>query len=870
MEFDITHMMMMLVIQLGIILFAARFGNILFEKLKLPGVLGELSAGILIGPYLLGGIPFYGFEHGLFPLFSEGFAISPELYGICTVASIVLLFMVGLETDIRLFMRYSIAGSLVGIGGVAVSFMLGNFASVILLRTLFGISADFFTPACLILGVISTATSVGITARVLSKRRKLDSPEGVTILAGAVVDDVLGIILLAISLGIISASSDSGSIDWAHIGIIAVKAVGIWLSATVVGLMASQRIGILLKWFKDKSCIAVMALGLALILAGLFEEAKLAMIIGAYVMGLSLARADISYVIREKLGPIHAFLVPVFFAVMGMMVNLRLLCSVDVMLFGLAFTVVGVVAKIVGCGIPSLFCNFNPLGAIRIGCGMLPRGEVTLIIAGVGLSSGYISSEIFGAVVLMTLVTTLIAPVALVKLFNNPKSGLRKPVSAPEQTRLTFNFPSDQTAELLQRKLLGMFEREGFFVHLLNRREDLFQLRKDAVVVNVRRATADIVFECKKSDVSLVNTAMLEVIAELEQLLNELKKPVDRQAIRRNIQDDNSSGKAHSKQLAKHLSIKVLKPIIEGSSKEDAIDELLALLKKAGRIKDVEDARKAVMAREESMSTGMQYGVAIPHGRTDAVKGLVCAVGIKPGGVDFSAIDGEPSDIIVLTLSPKTTAAPHVQFMSMISQALNVKGREALRACEKPKEMYKVLAGRMSSSELEALIERKSVIDMSKVDQGKASSMSQYINSESIVVDLAGSTKADIIQELLSLLAKQGVIKNVKRARADLMAREKQMSSGLAHGVAIPHARSDAVDGLVCAVGLKKSGVDFGALDGKPSRIIVLTLSPNDVPAPHVQFMAMISRALNEEGRARVLDASSKEDVLKTLLSTGV
>jgi Kef-type K+ transport system membrane component KefB len=133
MEFDITHKMMMLVIQLGVILFAARLGNILFEKLKLPGVLGELSAGILIGPYLLGGISFHGFEHGLFPLFSESFAISPELYGICTVASIVLLFMVGLETDIRLFMRYSIAGSLVGIGGVTVSFLLGNFASVILL-----------------------------------------------------------------------------------------------------------------------------------------------------------------------------------------------------------------------------------------------------------------------------------------------------------------------------------------------------------------------------------------------------------------------------------------------------------------------------------------------------------------------------------------------------------------------------------------------------------------------------------------------------------------------------------------------------------------------------------------------------------------
>ncbi|OVE74994.1 hypothetical protein BVX97_06030 [bacterium E08(2017)] len=861
--------MMMLAIQLGVIIFAARLGSILFEKMKLPGVLGELCSGILIGPYLLGGIPMIGLEHGLFPVFLEGQPIWPELYGITVVASIVLLFMVGLETDIRLFMRYSLAGSMVGIGGVTVSFLMGNLGAVFLLRTLFHQDANFFTPACLLLGVISTATSVGITARVLSKKDKLDSPEGVTILAGAVVDDVLGIIMLAICLGVISSSQESGNINWGNIGIIAAKAVGIWLTATIVGLAASQRISILLKWFKDKSLIAVMALGLALILAGLFEEAKLAMIIGAYVMGLALARADINYVIREKIDPIHAFLVPVFFCVMGMMVNVKLLLSAEVIMFGLAFTMIGITAKVIGCAVPALFCNFSSIGALRVGCGMLPRGEVTLIIAGVGLANGYVSSELFGSVVFMTLFTTIVAPIVLVKLFDNPAEGLRKPVSAPEHASLLFSFPSSQTADLLLRRLLGMFEAEGFFVHLLNRELNLFQLRKDAVVINVSQIDGDLHFECQKADASLVNTAMLEVIAELEQILNELKKPIDRQAIRKNIQSDESAGKTHYKELAKYISVKSLVPCLVGQTKEEIIDELLATLRKAGKLKDIEDARNAVMAREESMSTGMQYGVAIPHGRTDAVKNLVCAVGIKTGGVDFAAIDGNPSDIIVLTLSPKSAAAPHVQFMSMISHVLNERGRTALRSCQKAKEMHDVITGRLNAQEVAALIERKTVIDMSKVEQEKAASLSQYLIPELICPDLKGGTKTEVIQELLNLLDERKLINNMRRARADIMNREKQMSSGMAHGVAIPHARTDAVSSLVCAVGVKRDGLDFGSLDGEPARIIVLTLSPKDTAAPHVRFMAMISRALNDNGRAMVLEAREPGEIMTALLSCG-
>ena len=697
----IMHRMMLLALQLGVILFMARLGNIFFEKIKMPGVLGELIAGVLIGPYLLGAVPLPGFPHGLFPLFSLEFPVSPELYGICTIASIVLLFMIGLETDIKLFLRYSLAGSLVGIGGVITSFVLGDIMTMIFSKMLFGVSLGFFAPPCLFLGIISTATSVGISARILSEERMLDSPEGVTILAGAVVDDVLGIILLAIGLGVISASEASGNINWAHIGIIAVKAVGIWLAAMVIGLIASQKISVLLKWFRDRSSIAIMAFGFALILAGLFEEAGLAMIIGAYVMGLSLSKTDINRVIREKMNPIYALFVPVFFTVMGMLVDIRLLASREVLLFGALYTVVIDIAKIIGCGFPSLFCNFNMRGALRIGFGMLPRGEVTLIIAGIGLAAGVLHPEIFGVVILMTLITALIAPPSLVALIKNPASGLRKPVAIEKGPLVSFNFPSFQTANLLVTKLLAVFESEGFFVHSLDRIERIYQLRKDEVVINFQHKGTDIVFDCSKAEIPFVNTAMYEVLAELEQTVNELKKPVDRAAIGRKLQEylpETFRGTA----LAGYLSKNLLEPKLKGKNKYEIIDELLNILDQNGLIRNMNDARNAVLTREEGMSTGMQFGIAIPHGRTDAVDQLICAVGIKPESVDFKSIDGKPSKIIILTLSPKKASAPHMQFMSMISQALNEKGRKALLACKTPEEMFNVLTKSKTTTKVTA------------------------------------------------------------------------------------------------------------------------------------------------------------------------
>lgn len=696
---DLTSRMMILVIQLGVILFAARIGNLLFEKLKLPGVLGELCAGMLIGPSLLGGVPipgFHGFENGLFhvseAIRSGSAPVSPELYGICTVASIVLLFLVGIETDLQLFVRFALAGGVVGLGGVIASFTLGDLMGVWLLPSIMEGTFTPFHPACIFLGVMSTATSVSITARILSERKKLDSPEGVTILAGAVIDDVLGIVMLAVGLGVIGAGGSGGGLDWGSIGLIAGKSVGIWLGATAAGILVARHISGALKFFGGKSEIAIMALGLALIVSGLFEEAKLAMIIGSYVMGLSLSRTDISHVVRESLHPLFLFMVPVFFTVMGMMVDLPMLLSPKILVFGLLYTVVAILSKLLGCGLPTLLCGFNLRGALRIGIGMVPRGEVALIVAGIGLSSGYLSMEVFGVAILMTLLTTVLPPPLLVKVFSSGKPGVSAAApKSPPLPVLTYSFPSAEASALVLNQLLDGFRREGFYVHGLEVGE-LYQVRKDTMIINVSRHQNEIRSECDENEIPFMRTAMTEVVVEFEQTLRELRRPMNVEDIVRPTHDDPRSQR--NERLVRYLRPEAMIPVLAGSTKDEVIAELVGRLGSIGLVSDVPAALATVMKREAAMSTGLRHGIACPHGRTDTVSGLMVAVGLKPEGLPFESFDGEPARIITLVLSPTEVIAPYMEFMAMMQSVLDEEGRAALLRCSTPAEMYAQLTSR--------------------------------------------------------------------------------------------------------------------------------------------------------------------------------
>ncbi len=692
-EVEITHRMMFLVIQLGVILFATRIGSIIFEKIHMPAVLGELVAGMIIGPYALGRTPIIGFPHGIFPLYGD-FPISPELYALSAVAAVVLLFMVGLETDLSLLLRYSFAGIIVGIGGVVASFVLGALTLVYFSPMLLGTQLSFFSPISLFGGIVATATSVGITARILSEKRKLDSPEGVTILSAAVIDDVIGIILLAVVMGIVASTKKHGQVDWMHILLISARAVIVWLVATVIGLLGARKISFLLKLFRQRTAIAIMALGLALILSGLFEQVGLAMIIGAYVMGLTLSNTDIKHAVRERLDDIYEFLVPVFFCVTGMQLNVVSLLSPKLLIFAGVYAVVGIISKVVGCGLPALLANFNLRGALRVGFGMAPRGEVGLIIAGIALATGLITHDLFAAMVIMVAVNTLIAPPALVLLFRSHKPGVRHPEKlAPSgQIKLSFDFPSHQMTDFFVGKLREIFESEGFFVHNISRSQRLYECRKDEIVFDFQCPGTNLTFTCHQADVPFIKTAMFEAFAAFENTITQLRKPLDANAIGSLI-GEKPTQVAKGISLRDYITPKLIKSNLEGTTKEQIIAELVDLLVENGllRKKDASEAIKAVLEREESMSTGMQYGIAIPHGKTDVVDDLVCAVGIKKEGIDFKAMDGQPSKIFFLTLSPTNKPAPHVHFMATISQVLDKEGREKILKCKTEEDIYKVL-----------------------------------------------------------------------------------------------------------------------------------------------------------------------------------
>ncbi|MSQ22910.1 MAG: cation:proton antiporter [Dehalococcoidia bacterium] len=428
MEQTVTEIAVRLVYQLAFILLASKLGGELCVRfLKIPSVLGELGAGILIGPFALGGVAMAGFGP-IFPMpdagaaGSTGIPISPELYSFSQAAAIVLLFTAGLDTNLKQFLKYAGPALLIATGGVLLPFFLGAWATV-----LFGFAQGFGDPRALFMGAVLTATSVGITARVLNDLRQLDSSEGVTVIAAAVVDDVLGILVLTVVVGI----SASGSVSLAQIGFIGAKALGFWVALTGAGILLSKPLSRLLESFRVPGAGISLSLALAFLAAGLAQSVGLAMIIGAYSIGLALSSTSLARKLQEQMAGVYHAYVPVFFVVMGMLVDIS--AVEGSLVFALVVTSLAIVGKLFGCGLPALATGFNFLGASRVGIGMLPRGEVALIIAGIGLAYGVIDADLFGVAILMTVATTFMSPILLVPLFRRGGSGRRREeVQAPE------------------------------------------------------------------------------------------------------------------------------------------------------------------------------------------------------------------------------------------------------------------------------------------------------------------------------------------------------------------------------------------------------------------------------------------------------
>ncbi len=418
-----TEIYFKFILTFGLVLLAAAIGGRIAERyLKQPAVVGELLAGIIISPFALGGLlndPIilnFATINGQFVdsgVTLHGFA---PMEIISQIAVIALLFIAGLETDVKSFLSHGFTGALVAIGGVILPFTFGYFAAMYFFP-------DIGMVGWLFIGAVLTATSIGITVRILMDMGRFNSKEGMIILVAAVIDDIIGLVILSVVVSIANTGEFSalGSVMTGLIGF------AVWLALLAIGVFGHKFISrFILGPFKKSGIMPIMALIVALLISFLVTLVGLHPVIGAYAAGLMVASTVERKEILQGARPVMLFLAPFFFAYLGMQVDLRLIWAV--ILPALALIALAIISKIAGCYVPArLAGKLSHTGSMIVGVGMVPRGEVGLIIAGAGLITGAISREIFGIAVAVSIMTVLIVPTMLKPLF-------RRSVTAPKKT----------------------------------------------------------------------------------------------------------------------------------------------------------------------------------------------------------------------------------------------------------------------------------------------------------------------------------------------------------------------------------------------------------------------------------------------------
>jgi len=393
---------------IAVMLVIAKLGSELFERMGQPAVLGELLAGIVLGNLVI-----FGFTAAE-PLKTNG-----TIAALAEIGVIILLFEVGLESDLKEMVEVGWSSLLVAVVGIVAPFLLG-----------WGVSAYFIpeeaTLAHVFIGATLCATSVGITARVFKDLGKLTTREARIILGAAVIDDVLGLLILAVVAGAIKASAGGTSLKLFDVAMIAIKALVFLILAILVGHSLMPRLLRGAGRLESRGVLLTLAIAFCFLLAWAASTVGLAPIVGAFAAGLILD--EVHYQPREGrverdlndlLQPVSTVLVPVFFVLMGLKVDLRLFARIDILGFALVLTL----AAIVGKQVCALGVVERGLDRMTIGLGMIPRGEVGLIFAGIGatlmlptstgVTEPVINSGTFSAVIIMVIVTTLITPLAL-------------------------------------------------------------------------------------------------------------------------------------------------------------------------------------------------------------------------------------------------------------------------------------------------------------------------------------------------------------------------------------------------------------------------------------------------------------------------
>ncbi len=381
-----------------IIVFAKIFG-LLARRVKAPQVVGEIIAGLLIGPSVLHFVDQSQFINQM-----------------AEIGVILLMFSAGLETDLKDLMRTGFKALLIAMAGVAVPLIGGT----LLYMGFYGFSAagtqEFYT--ALFVGVILTATSVSITVQTLREIGKLKGEIGQTIMSAAIIDDVIGIIVLTFVIGFKNPESNPGRVI--------LNTILFFVAAILIGWVIYKIFKLADMRYPHTRRIPIMGLALCFFLSYAAETYfGIADITGAYVAGVILCSIKDSSYIAEKMDTNSYMLFgPVFFASIGLKTDLKAIDG-GLILFCICFVLVGLVCKIIGCGLAGKLCRFSWADSLKIGVGMMTRGEVALIVSQKGLSVGMIGSEYFTAVILLIVVSSISTPVILKALYGADDKRLK-------------------------------------------------------------------------------------------------------------------------------------------------------------------------------------------------------------------------------------------------------------------------------------------------------------------------------------------------------------------------------------------------------------------------------------------------------------
>lgn len=374
--FDLSKVLIALVA----ILVTTKLLGELAQRGRQPAVLGELLAGVLLGGSVLGLVD----------------PNDPVIHTMAEIGVIILLFEIGLETELGSLVRVGPAATTVALAGVAIPFGLGYFGAVALGQPHLH---------ALVCGAALCATSVGITARVLSELGWLETDEGKVILGAAVIDDIVGLIILAVIASVVSGES----LSMLSIGKIAGVAVAFVAIAVVIGSLVAPPVFRAVERVRAANALGLFGLAFAFLLAWLAQRAGSAMIVGAFAAGLVLYRLPQRHDIEKSSTTIGHFFVPVFFASVGAAVDLRALIDPRALALGGILIAAGIIGKLAAGFAPWWFKGDK----LFVGIGMVPRGEVGLIFAQMGLAAGAIAAGEYGALMLMVLATTFVTPPAL-------------------------------------------------------------------------------------------------------------------------------------------------------------------------------------------------------------------------------------------------------------------------------------------------------------------------------------------------------------------------------------------------------------------------------------------------------------------------